>query len=163
MLKPNHIFKNITDITAEFLASNGIKSLLLDVDNTLAVYGTKEPVHGIIDWIETMQNAGVSLKILSNARKKRISIFAAKLNLPYYALSFKPLPFRIRSGVKKMGYKKSETAMIGDQIFTDILGANLSGIISILVKPIQFETGFSYKFKRWLERKMLKKDSEIWE
>lgn len=156
MFKPDFYFNNTIDITADFLKQQGIEGLLLDVDNTMAIFHTKVPVEGISDWIKSLQNNGIKLRILSNAKHDRIKVFASEVDLPFFALSLKPLPFRISKAAKLLDLSKKQVAVVGDQMFTDILGGNLAGLTTIMVKPIKQETEFSFIIKRKLEKIFLK-------
>ena len=157
LLKPNYILKKITDITPEFLDEHNIKGLLLDVDNTLAPHGKKEPDSVAGKWIKDMLAAGVKLRIISNAKNSRIKVFADKVSLPFSALSLKPLPFKIQGAVRLTGFAKKETAIVGDQIFTDILGGNLAGIKTVLTEPIKPENGWFFRVKRRFETKLIRR------
>ena len=112
---------------------------------------------GVLEWIEMMKSNGIDLHLLSNAKPKRLTKFAENVNLPYFYLSMKPLPFKISKAVKKLGFKKDEVALVGDQIFTDILGGNLAGINTIWLDYIKIEDGWTFRFKRKIEN-ILKKN-----
>ena len=157
IFKPNFYLKNIFSINAEFLKKNNIKALLLDADNTLCIFHTDVPVEGVLEWIESMKSEGIDLHILSNAKPHRLTTFANNVNLPYFYMSMKPLPFKIIKAVKKLGFEKNEVALVGDQLFTDILGGNLAGIKTIWLDYIQIEDGWTFKFKRKIEN-ILKKN-----
>ena len=94
MLKPHYILNRITDITVDFLKENGITALLLDVDNTMSVaHGNKTLREGLPEWLSDMKENGISLTILSNAKKERAMRFADSVGLPVVGLAAKPLPF----------------------------------------------------------------------
>ncbi len=160
---PDLIKKTITEITIEELAAKGIKGLLLDVDNTLAIHGSQDPLEGVIDWIAGMHAAGMKIMILSNARKKRVAPFAKAINLPFRSFSVKPSPFGYFRACRKMGLRRKETAMVGDQIITDTLGGNLCGIYTVLVAPPRVETSFTGRLKRGFEKWLLKRNNLYWE
>lgn len=152
---PDFIFNKTINITPEFLKEQGIKTLLLDVDNTLATHGNPVPAEGIIDWISLMQQSGIKLMVTSNNFKKRVEPFARDLGLDFVSFSAKPTPFGFWRGMKKLGAKKSDTAVVGDQIFTDILGAHMIGLRAIMVMVILEEDGWSFKLKRKFEKKYI--------
>lgn len=157
MLKPDFIFNTFLDITPSFLKENNIKALLLDVDNTLTgEHKSKALRKGAPEWFALMRENGISLMILSNAKSKRAKAFGESIGLPAVGMSAKPLPFGYLKAVKALGVKRSETAMVGDQIFTDILGANALGIKTILVTDITPEKPLSFRIRRALEKKILK-------
>lgn len=157
IFRPDFYLENIFSVTPDFCVNQGIKALLLDVDNTLCIFHTDYPLDGILDWIEKMQESGIKLYILSNAKGDRLKRFAEKVNLPYFYMSMKPLPFKIKKAVKNLNFKRSETALIGDQIFTDILGGNLAGTKTVLLDYIQAEASKFFKIKRYFERKIKSK------
>lgn len=152
----NAVYRRITDIDIEFLKQNNIGTLLLDVDNTLSTHHGTKLVDGLTEWLDSMKAEGINLVVVSNSRKWRIEPFAGKIGLPFISLACKPLPFGYRKAVKMLGAEKKQCAIIGDQIFTDVLGANLYGIKSLLVRPIKLEDGMSFKIRRYFEKKILK-------
>ncbi len=157
MLRPDYIFNSFLEITPVFLRDNNIKALLLDVDNTLtSAHKTKRLRDGAEEWFSVMRRADIKLMILSNAKSDRAKAFGESVGLDSVGMSAKPLPFGYFRALKKLGVKRNETAMVGDQIFTDTLGANLVGIKSILVTDITPEEGLSFRIRRKLEKKILK-------
>ena len=156
LFKSTEVFRRITDIDIDFLNNNNIKTLLLDVDNTLSTHHGTVLVDGLVEWLEKMQNNGIELIVVSNSKRWRIEPFAGKIGLPFVSLACKPLPNGYRKAVKMMNADKKTTAIIGDQIFTDVLGANLYGVRSLLVRPVKLEDGWSFKVRRYFERKILK-------
>lgn len=156
LLKPDIKLDKITDITPAILEKHNIGSLILDVDNTLSTHHGHVLTDGLEKWIETMKTAGIKLTILSNSKEKRVKPFAERINLPYISLGLKPLPFGYFRAVKLLGSKKSQTAIVGDQIFTDVLGGNFSGVATILLTPIKPESGASFRLRRRLEKIVIK-------
>lgn len=156
MFKPNLFLERVTDITPEMLNEIGVKALLLDVDNTLSTHHGTELTEGLMDWISYMQSSGIPLLVFSNSKDKRVRPFAEKIGLPYMSLGLKPLPFGYFRGAKRLGLKRKEIALCGDQFFTDLLGAKTTGTKIILLKPILLEDKWSFKVRRYLERKIYK-------
>ena len=157
MLQPNFIINSFLDITPEFLKDNNIKALLLDVDNTLTyAHKTKKIRDGSELWFSLMEENGIKLIVLSNAKLNRAKEFGQSIGLDVIGMSAKPLPFGYLKAIKILGFKRNEIAMVGDQIFTDTLGANIVGIKSILVTDIMPEESFSFRIRRHLERKIIK-------
>ena len=156
LLKPHLKLKRITDIEARHLEMLGVDCLLLDIDNTVSTDHGTERVAGLTEWIEKMKNAGIKLYILSNARGSRVLPFANRIGLPFIALALKPLPFGYLRGVKRSGGRRKATAIVGDQIFTDVLGGRLSGVKTILLTPILPENKLSFKIRRKLEKVVFK-------
>lgn len=157
LLKPDIKLHGITDITVELLNKYDIKALLLDVDNTMSTHHGTILTDGLMEWIANMQQNGIKLMVLSNSKRFRIEPFASRIGLPFISLGCKPLPTGYLRGVKALGEKRKNVAIVGDQIFTDILGGNILGVKSILLTPIKLEDGWSFKVRRRLEKKLYKR------
>ena len=157
LFKPIAMKKDVLEITPGFLKKLGVKAVLLDIDNTLASYKSHEPINGAVEWVKTIQNAGFKVIVVSNNFEKRVNPIAAKFGLPFITFAMKPLPFGYLRASKILGVKCRECAIIGDQIFTDVMGANLCSMKSVLLEPIEVETGFSYDIRRGLEKGMRKR------
>lgn len=156
IFKSDIILRRITEITPDTLKNAGINALLLDVDNTLSTHHGTVLIDGLIEWLSVMRDNDIKLIVVSNSKKFRIEPFAKRIGLPFVSLACKPLPFGYRKAVKAISSQKQGCAIVGDQIFTDVLGANIYGIKSILVRPIKLEGGWSFKIRRFFERKILK-------
>ena len=154
---PNLAIKSVLELRPERLAELGLDALLLDVDCTLKEYRAETVSGEVRQWLNELRAAGVGLCLVSNGLGRRIGHLAESLDLPYIAGACKPLPFGCRWAVRKMGFDRGRTAMVGDQLFADILAARLAGIFSILVEPIspEQEPWFT-RMKRPLERRLLK-------
>ncbi|MBR3969154.1 MAG: YqeG family HAD IIIA-type phosphatase [Clostridia bacterium] len=157
LFKPDIKLCGITDITAQLLNKYNIKALLLDVDNTMSTHHGTVLTAGLMEWIAKMQDSGIKLMVLSNSKRKRIAPFAARIGLPFISLGCKPLPTGYLRGVKALGEKRKNVAIVGDQIFTDVLGGNAVGVKTILLTPIKLEDGWSFKLRRKLEKRLYKK------
>lgn len=137
ILYPDIYLNNVKEITYKLLQNNNIKGLILDVDNTLIDYYKNMP-EGIEEWCKDLQNKGIKFCIASNSNKKdKIKGVSEKLNIPYIFFAKKPLKIGLNKAKNIMGLKKEEVAVVGDQIFTDVLGANRCKMTSILVEPIK--------------------------
>lgn len=152
LLRPDLKLDKITDINIKHLNMLGVNCLLIDIDNTLSTDHGTELIPGIHEWVTKMKNAGIKLYILSNARSIRVLPFAQKVGLDFIGLAMKPLPFGYIRGVKHSGGKRKTTAIVGDQIFTDILGGSISGVKKILLTPIKPEKQLSFRIRRRLEK-----------
>lgn len=142
-LIPHEWYGSIYNIEPKELRERGITLLLLDLDNTISPYREAVPTQELKDWLGRLKQHGIDPFILSNSRKPtRVSEFAAQLEIPFLRRAGKPKRAGFHAALEQMGRTEREAAMVGDQIFTDILGANRSGIYSILVKPIQMDTIF---------------------
>lgn len=157
MLKPNIKLHRITDITVELLNKKNLKGLILDVDNTLSTHHGMTLVDGLKEWIAKMHEAGIKLIILSNSKERRVKPFAEKIGLNFSAMGCKPLPFGYMKAKKRLGLKRKEIAIVGDQMFTDVLGGNTYGITTIMTDLILAEEKKSFIIRRKLEKKFLKR------
>ena len=137
---PEFIFREITDISPEFLSKHGIRLLLMDFDNTMLPYTTNVPTKELLCWIDEMKKAGVTLCIVSNSHKDRIPDFSRRYDVPCIMRACKPGRKGILRAMQEFQTDKSRTALVGDQIFTDVLGANFAGVTSIAVKSIHNHT-----------------------
>lgn len=160
LLKPSICTKNIHCITAEVLHKMQIKALFVDVDNTLSKHGSQMPFVGSIEWTKKIKTSGVEIIIISNNYKSRVSPFANKYRLPFISFAMKPLPsafIKAKRILNNTNIKNNECMVIGDQIFTDIIGANLCNMKSALLEPIEEEKSFLLKIKRNFEKYLRKK------
>lgn len=153
---PDHMFDNIYQITPEFIKSLGVRALVLDIDNTLVTYAIEEPTPEVIEWVNNMKASGLMLSIASNNHEERVAKFNEKLGLFIMCESRKPSRKAVLNASKHFGVKPSECAVIGDQIFTDILCASRSGAVAILVKPIPYNENLFFRFKRVCEKPFIR-------
>lgn len=153
--------RRISDVTVHDMQKLGVNGILLDVDNTLTTHDAPDLSAEVNAWLQKMKEYGYALIIVSNNKPQRVAPFAEKIGLPFFALARKPLPFGYRSAAKQMDVDVKSCVAIGDQIFTDIMGANLSGMKSILLEPIQAEVDQKFiVFKRKIERPLLQMKRE---
>ncbi|MBQ4100620.1 MAG: YqeG family HAD IIIA-type phosphatase, partial [Oscillospiraceae bacterium] len=124
--------------------------------NTLTTHDNPVPNERVLAWLDDMRAKGFSLVIVSNNNEARVSEFAKTLDLPFVYHAQKPRRGGLLNAAKNMGLNPSEVAVIGDQIFTDILGANRAQMISILVVPFYIESMIFFKIKRILEKPFIK-------
>ena len=159
--KPTYVFNDITGITVRFLKKMHIRGIILDIDNTLTTHNNPIPQKSSIDWLTRVKKAGIKLIIVSNNKPPRVEPFARLLDLDYVANGRKPLTYGINEAVKRLGENKCDIAAIGDQIFTDIMGANLAGVRSCFVYPLEPETSLPFRIKRTLEKPLLPSRKQI--
>lgn len=153
---PTKIFSRISDIPFDLLNEWGIKAILFDIDNTIAPSDDDNLCDDAVFWLMKAGELGFRLFIVSNGRPWRVKRASRKLgNIGYiWPSAFKPLRFGFLLAARKLGVSPPECVMIGDQIFTDIKGANLCGMKTILVDPVDSSTdGFFAKMKRKHEAK----------
>ena len=135
-LLPKCIARALTDITPELLRQRGIKLLMLDFDNTIVPYTTDVPTEKMKSWISAMKKTEIQLCVVSNSKKERVKVFCAAYGLDCITHARKPFARGIRQCLAKYGIPAQNAALVGDQIFTDTLGANGQGVYSILVSAI---------------------------
>ncbi len=157
LFKATEYFRSITDITPDFLRKNDIRGLILDVDNTLTTHDNPVPAKGVKEWIATMRNNKIRLIIVSNNHMPRVKPFADMLEIDFVCDGRKPLTVGFREALKKIGLPKENISAVGDQIFTDVLGANLFGVRMLYTAPIEKEKTTFFKVKRFLEKPFLPK------
>ncbi len=137
-LKADWVCDDIYQLKGQALVQRGIKLLLADLDNTLVPYGVPLPTEEVRAWNEELNAAGVTLFVLSNNRHaNRPRIFSEGLGIPFIGHAGKPKTPSFYKAMEQMGVTKEQTAIVGDQIFTDILGGSRAGVTTILVKPIR--------------------------
>ncbi|MCH5200319.1 MAG: YqeG family HAD IIIA-type phosphatase [Oscillospiraceae bacterium] len=158
VFKPKWWMKNVLSIDEEFIKSNHLRGLILDLDNTLSMHGSPAAEEGVMEWLEQMKRLGVRMTVVSNNTKKRVDPLAKELGLDYISFGCKPLTIGITRALKQMRLPKKSVALVGDQIFTDIIGGNLKRIPTILVEPFHLEDKPSFKLKRKLESVIFKRD-----
>ncbi len=153
---PDERYRRITDIDPAALVARDIRGIVLDVDNTLTTHDNPHPADGVLEWLQAAQRVGLRLVILSNNHPKRVEPFAQMLGLEFEADGKKPLPGGFLRACAHLGIENSEAAAIGDQIFTDVIGARWAGVLCLMVDPIEPEAGWFFRLKRRLERPILK-------
>ncbi len=134
---PERFFSRITqiDIQADIL-DEGIRLLLLDIDNTILTRDTHEVPSDVQEWLQRAQDAGLRICFVSNNWHKSVYQLARSMDLPIVAKSMKPLPFAFCKARSPYGCKRSECLVIGDQLMTDVLGAHTAGLRAYLLQPL---------------------------
>ena len=157
ILYPKEHFNNVKEITIEYLRKNKINALILDVDNTLIDYD-KNLDEGIIKWAENLKEEGIKLYILSNSNKKeKVKTVAEKLKIEYEYFGKKPLKTGFKKVQNKLQEKSENIGVVGDQIFTDVLGGNRCKMFTILVEPIAEKDIWITLLKRPIENAIKKR------
>lgn len=138
LFRARFLADDIYQITGRALARRGIRLLLADLDNTLVPYGVPLPDEKLKAWRDGLAENGVTLFILSNNRhESRPRTFADALDVPYIGHAGKPRTASFAQAMERMEVGPAQTAIVGDQIFTDVLGGNRAGVATILVRPIR--------------------------
>lgn len=135
------------------LKERGIENLIIDIDNTLVTWGSLEADESAKCLINELKMLKFKICLLSNSSKKRVLRFVSNMDIDFFSLGIKPMRVMFLGALKKLHGKPSNTCVIGDQIFTDIIGGNRCGICTMLVDPISNQEFFSTKYIRILEKK----------
>ena len=157
LLKPTLFIPNVTDISLNLFKKMDIEAIILDIDDTLVPPKENEINEEILNWTYIIKSSNIKIILVSNNFKKRVGKIAQKLDLPYIYWGMKPLTTGINRAVKILDVSKEKIAVIGDQIFTDVLGANLAGVKSILINPLTPGKSITLKLKRFMEKPIRKK------
>lgn len=151
-LLPDLYKQDISAINIDLLKQRGIAAVILDLDNTLDSHETKTPSDKAAYFLNSLRERGFLVCVISNGKHVRVKAYLAGLDIPFVAKAGKPFKKSYLCALKELHCRPDNTAFIGDQIFTDIWGANRMGLYTILVDPIEFfETPLFY-IKRALER-----------
>ena len=136
-LTPDYLFDSYREITPDFLHRQGIALLLTDLDYTLAPKAVRRPNEALKSWIAELQGAGITVMIVSNNRSgRRVTDFCAELGIPYQGHAKKPGTEGLRKAMARAGKGRSETAMLGDKLLTDMLAAHRAGVTALMVEPL---------------------------
>ena len=152
---PDECVGSVVDIDLDALWAKGIRALILDVDNTLLAWETDDVPADVKAWVERAQAAGFKVCIASNGTKSRVMRVAKHLGVPAISKAIKPRKRPFRRALEMLGVSPEVTAVIGDQIFTDVLGGNRMELYTILINPISTEELGTTKIVRKVERKVL--------
>lgn len=137
LLTPDVLFDSYRDITPAFLRQREIGLLLTDLDYTLAPKAVRRPDDALRRWIAAMENAGITVMIVSNNRSgQRVTEFCADLGVGFQGHAGKPSPKGLWAAMERVGVSPAHTAMLGDKLLTDILAANRAGVLPLMVEPV---------------------------
>ncbi len=161
-LMPDYTFASYREVTPKLLSSLGAKAVISDIDNTLAPYEDLDPPKEVVDWINELTAAGISLTLVSNNRSGRVDRFCKGLPCRYYANVKKPSAKYLLRAMKESGHGKDETVFLGDQLLTDALAAHRAGIRALIVPPIKDKKSLFFRFKRAIERPYMKKYHKLY-
>ncbi len=162
LLTPKARLEHAFEITPDWLLARGLRGLVLDIDNTLAPTHQAGDEPQIRAWLGPLQHAKIPIRVVSNGHPKRILEFCALYNLEHvglfgWVMAAKPIPSAFRRACQKLGLPPKAVAMVGDQIFTDMLGANIAGMYTVLVKPLSEKSMPHTKLVRKLEKLLLER------
>ena len=153
-LKPDLIVESLRDIDIAHCYAIGIRCFLLDLDNTIAPWHSPEISGVATELIRKSKEACITVVLFSNSTEERTRKAAWSAGISYYAAAKKPFPFRYRQVMRELSYRPEEIMTIGDQLFTDVLGGNLSGCRTLLVSPLSEKEFTGTRLLRFLERRL---------
>ena len=153
---PHLQLTSVLELEISLLRQRSLKGLLLDVDCTLKDHGATEFPTMVRTWVKRLQADGIRLCLLSNGKPRRICELARQLDLPFVAQAFKPLPRGCIRAMRLLELTPQQTAMVGDQLFADVLAGRLAGLFTILVRPTSPKEPWFTRLKRPVERRVLR-------
>jgi len=156
MLTPDYYYESVFMIPYKALWEKNIRGLIFDLDNTLTPFHEKLPPAKIVALMKRLEKMGFQVCLLTNNTPNRLKQFNEGMKLKGIANGLKPFTRGIKKAMKLMGTNRSETVIIGDQLLSDVWGGKNAGICTILVKPITEKDFFFVRFKRHIERFMLR-------
>jgi len=158
LLTPTEYVESIYSINLLKLHKRGIRGFLIDLDNTLVSRYDSEPTLKCRMWVKEVRAAGIALCISSNSfYPNRVQSISAALDIPAFFMAMKPFPFSLQTAMKQvLKLPKSAVAVVGDQVFTDVVAGNVLGLYTILVEPLELERSTGKKLVRGLERFVLR-------
>jgi len=152
LLCPNALVESLFDIDFEQLKNQGIKGIIFDLDNTIIPWDSSDMCPTICAWLEQVAAQGFKISIVSNNWHKRVRKIAQRLDVPFVARAYKPAKNGFRRALSVMSLGANEAAVVGDQLFTDVLGGNRLGLCTIWVKPLNPQEFVGTKIQRYMER-----------
>jgi hypothetical protein len=155
-LTPNLYLNTVYELDLEKLKNKGINTIITDLDNTLVGWNDPNPDAKLVKWFESLKDAGFKVAIVSNNSENRVAHFARQVGLPFISKAQKPRRSPFKKALEILGSKKEETAVLGDQIFTDVLGGNRTGLFTILVIPINPKEFIGTRIVRQCEKVVLR-------
>lgn len=156
LLCPRLYVPSVWALDLAALRQQGIKGLILDLDNTITPWNSNTITPELAAWVKNTKSHGFALCLLSNNNFPRVQAVAHPLGIPAVARAGKPLKRGFRNALACLGLTAVETAVVGDQLFTDILGGNRLGLYTIWVDPVSRREFIGTKFTRFLERLAIK-------
>lgn len=141
-LIPDRLYRRYSDLTPQALETLGVRLLLCDLDYTLAPRSMEKPDHSLQSWLSECQKAGIMVMILSNNRSsRRVEAFCGDLGIRYVGHAGKPSVRGYREAMEQTGHLPEHTAMLGDKLLTDVLGAKRAGVLALMVEPLDGPVG----------------------
>ncbi len=151
MLMPDFLLPDVYALTDAFLEAQDIRGIIFDIDNTLVGFREPRPTPEVLALLQRLREKGIQIAIASNNKEERVKRFSEGLGLSAYHRSAKPLGFVLGKIRREFGLPAKKIALVGDQIYTDMLGGNLAGMITVMVEPIDTKETRLFRFKRRME------------
>lgn len=152
LLTPSMVADTLYDIKLAELRKQGVRGIAFDLDNTIVPWNSQEICPEVLVWLNNLVAQDFKLCLISNNSKGRVSKVAQQCNAPFVAKALKPSRSGFRQAAKTMGLNPGNVAIVGDQLFTDILGGNRLGMVTIWVKPLSTKEFVGTKITRQLEK-----------
>lgn len=155
LFSPDHFYRGVQDIDLDALSAQGVDTLLIDIDNTILPRDTGEMTEELSEWASALLGKGFKVCLVSNNWHDHVKRIAEMFGFMMIAKALKPLPFGFLTAIRRLGSNRRNTAIIGDQMFTDILGGNLTGLVTVLVLPLSESDLPHTLMLRRIERRLL--------
>lgn len=156
-LVPDLYLESVYRLDPGYLTSRGIKAVIFDLDNTLSPWGHRgEPSEKLLQWFTAFRESGLRIAMVSNNGPERVGIFASALGIPAVPKAGKPRRRAFQRALECLSTRPEETAMVGDQVFTDVFGGNRLGLFTVLVVPINRREFIGTRLVRHIERVVLR-------
>ena len=156
-LTPGRYVASVLDLSARDLVAEGIRGVIVDLDNTVVAWEASEPSAEVARWVAALRAAGMGVCIVSNSLTSRARRVGAALGVPVVSWALKPAPWAFRRALRVLGTSPSQTVLVGDQLFTDILGGNWVGLRTVLVDPLSSREFPTTRLVRRLEALALRR------
>lgn len=153
---PDLYVTDIHQISVDDLQKRGIKGIMTDLDNTLVRWDQPHTTDEVIQWMNTLQESGIDVVVISNNNEIRVKEFAEPMSIPFIYKAKKPLKKGFREALKMLGLSANQVAVVGDQVMTDVLGGNRHGMYTILVDPIGQKEFITTKINRSIEKRIVR-------
>ncbi len=155
MFRPDAFASRLVEISLDQLASEGVRGIIVDLDNTLVGYNESVLAPDVVAWIVAARDRGFRIALVSNNFAERVAAIGAHLEVPTVPSALKPLPRGFLRALTLIGTRKHETVVVGDQLFTDVLGAKFAGLRAILTEPLTEQGFITTRVMRVIERFLL--------
>ena len=155
MFGPDRYVSRLAKLSVEELYNRGFRGLIVDLDNTLMGFRQTELEADHLDWVKRAHDRGFHIVMVSNNFTARVTSIAQVLGVDCIPNALKPLPFGVLRAVRMLGMPRRQIAVVGDQLFTDVLSGKLCGLYTILTEPIENKDFPITKVFRFFERLML--------